>query len=180
MFWESICSAVLATLFCSLTSTDRWGSDRDSLYLVAVHARRDIEADAAKKLAPALLATKDAGGVLKGSDIAGNPVIAVPAGQVEKLRKSRAVRSISTDVPKDWHPVRRLKLSYKADIKPNGDDLRKLGVKLVEDYQKGRFMVVETIDGQIDAKLVDRLEGCSQIEYIAPLLQIKAIQPSNG
>jgi hypothetical protein len=174
MSWKSVCLAVLCG---SLTAPIGKGSDGDDLYLVDVHDRREIEADATRNLAPSLLATKDAGGVLKGSDLSAKPVIAVSAEKVEDIRKSRAVRSISPNVPKDWQPVRRLKLSYKADDKLNEDDLKKLGLKVIEDYQRGSFMVVEPVNGQIDALLAARLECCPKIRYITPLFQAKAIEP---
>ncbi len=118
--------------------------------------------------------------MLKGYDASGKAVISVPTERVEQLRKSRAVRSINTEVPHDWQPVRRLKLSYKADHKPTEGDLRKLGLRLIEDYQKGRFLVVEPVSGQVDARLAEHLETDARIDYAAPLFPFKAIQPPDS
>lgn len=177
MIWKAIGLVALAVVLGLLMATGSRANDEDKLYLVDVHGRRDIELDAAKKLAPSLIATRDGGGILKGSDALGRPVISVPAKKLTVLHESKAVRAVHTDVPKDWQPVRRLKLSYGLHTKPDDAELTNLGLRLVEDYQKGRFMVVEPKNGQIDAELTIKLEHCPKIEYIAPLFRTKAIQP---
>lgn len=173
---RAIFSAAMASLSL-LLATSSQGSDGDTLYLVDVYGRREIKADAAKKLAPALLATRDGGGVLKGCDASGKPVIAVPAAKLEKIHQSKAVRAISAEVPKDWQPVHKLKLSYKRDDPPSLAELKHLGLKLVEDYQKGGFMIVEPTDGQIDSVLASRLEHFPKFTYVTPLFQMRVIQP---
>jgi subtilisin family serine protease len=81
--------------------------------------------------------------------------------------------------PRNWHPVRRLKISYAQNNKPTEADLEALGLRLVEDYARGSFLVVEPINRRIDAALADRLAGSAKVRFAAAVLQVKAIPPTN-
>ena len=105
------------------------------------------------------------------------PVIAVSAENYDKLAASKAVRHVTPDMlPGDVSPVaKRLKLSYKADDKPTEADLDKIGLKLVEDYQRGSFMIVDPVGDRIDAALADKLEQSTKIQYATPTFKRPAL-----
>jgi hypothetical protein len=145
-----------------------------NLYLVELR-RPDHPAgdDGHQKLSPALGVTKDAGGTLKGSDNTGQPVIALSQEAVDELRKSRLVRTIYS-ASEDFHPVTQLKLSYDAANPPTEGELRELGLKLVEDYRQGSFMVVEPASNVIDSKLLVKMESMSKFLRVTPLFHIRS------
>jgi len=147
---------------------------------VQTHRQRGLVAGRDAKLSPALAATKDADGILKGSDDAGRAVIAVQAEtSIAALKTSAAVEKIVEDAPDTWTPVKTLKVSYEGKNRPTDGELKALGVTLIEDYKKGSFMIVEPVDKEIDASLATRLEENDKISYIAPSFNIQAIPPTN-
>lgn len=130
-------------------------------------------------LSAALRVIKDAQGVLKGTDDAGQLIISTAQGSMKALRNSKAITFLSESVPTNWRPVKRLKVSYGPDNKPKEEDLRIAGLRLIEDYQKGSFMVVEPLSNQIDAQLAGKLEANSRFLFATPVLQIRATPPTN-
>lgn len=154
--------------------------DRDKAesvtYLVDVRSRHDVQANNPTNLSPSLLAVKDGGGVLKGGDEHGKPLIAVSAENAERLKASRAVQAVTADVPKDWTPITRLKVSYHSGQSLDKDELNRLGLKVVEDYRKGSFMIVEPTDQKITAALASKLEDNAKVRYVTPSFDVKSIQ----
>jgi hypothetical protein len=154
-------------------------SNGDPIYLVGVWDRRVIleryPDSKPTNLAPALIATKDAGGVLVKADLRGKYVIEIPAAKLPEAHNSHAVRSISEVVPKETEKITELKLSYRKGEQPSPEALRKLALEIVKDEPKLSFMVVRPVDGRIDAALAERLEGCPQITYVTPVHRIRAI-----
>lgn len=133
---------------------------------------------AAPKLSPALAAVKASGGVLKGSDDSGRPVLLVPNKlAIAALQKSPAVERKLDEVPLTWNRVRRLKISYKTNQRPSEEELTKLGLRTIEDYQKGSFLIVETVNREVDAKLADELDRSKQVRYATLSVPINAIPP---
>ncbi len=55
-------------------------------------------------------------------------------------------------------PVKRLRVSYKSSPRPAPAELEKLGLREIEDYKLGSFLIVEPIDGRIDASLVTKID----------------------
>jgi thermitase len=167
---------VLLTMVATLCTRSR-GDDKT--YIADVKGQRVMTAGRRGNLSPALLAMRDAGGVLKGSDDTGRPVIAVPPPNLNALNTSAAVRSVLKNAPRNWFPVERLKISYLQDHKLTDADLLALGLRLLEDYVPGSFLVVEPIDHRIDAALADRLAGNANVRYATAALRVKAIPPTN-
>jgi subtilisin family serine protease len=73
----------------------------------------------------------------------------------------------------------RLTLNYEPNARPNDQQLKDLGLRLIEDYARGSFLIVEPINRQIDAALATRLERSPQVQYVSPSFRIKAIPPTN-
>jgi len=158
------------------------GAEPDALLLVRLRPRQEVEAQSKSppKLAPALVAVKDSGGVLKGCDEAGNPVIATARRNIEQVRSSPAVRAVSEQPPEGWQPVTRLTLNYEPGERPDERELKELGLRMVDDYGKGSFMTVEPVDRKIDAALAERLQRSAKVQYVSPSFRIKAIPPGKG
>ncbi len=179
MRWATALLAVYVFTLISTTSIAYGAADESRLYLTEVRSRKEVNDQTNTNLAPAIVAVKDAKGVLKGSDREGRVIIATLPAHLEDLRKSVAVKEVVKDVTADWtltdvKPL-KLKLSYKRDAKPTKEELESIGVKTVDDYEKGAFLVVEAVSGLIDGKLAERLEANRKITYATPLFDLKAI-----
>jgi hypothetical protein len=125
------------------------------------------------KMHPALAATAEAEGVLKGNDDEGNPVIAVPAGNEKKLEDSKAVKKVEP-APDKWSPVKKLMLKYDG-TPPSKKELEDMGLELVEDYKPGSFLIVRVAKGkQIDAAMIKSLEKCPSIIRVEPDMKVRA------
>ncbi len=176
--WSRRLPALAILLVAAVGSGSVWAQDQR--FIAEVRGRQSIT-DTPSKLSPALLATKDADGVLLGSDEFGRPVIS--AANIRNVTRSKAVTS-AAPAPVEWKPIHtdkslRLKLSYKQGTKPTSNDLERMGLKLIEDYQKGSFLIAEPFSGTVDASIVGRLEASASILFATPSFQIKAIPPSN-
>lgn len=84
-----------------------------------------------------------------------------------------SVQSIAADVDRNVPPVEerstRLLISYANDnAKPSAETLRDAGLKLVEDYQTGSFLIVEPQQGIVTATTVDALMADDAVTHAAP------------
>lgn len=176
MLWKIFC--LTAIVAGSAVASDVAQCRMKSVF-VDVHDRAVIEQNAARlKVSPVLLAVRESGGILRGSEPRGKRVIIeAPAEGIEKLQSSKAVKSVSMDIPESWNPVSRLKLSYGGENRLTEDELKNLGFKLIEDYRKSSFMIVEPIGEQlIDAKLVSKLEADEKIQFATAVFRVKAVE----
>lgn len=146
---------------------------KQDLYVIDVQTRSNASANTQKKLAPALALTKNIGGALRGLDKDGRLVIALSQQLAAKFRASNPQRELRT-VTTDWKPVTQLKVSYSAADKLKEDELRSLGLKLVEDYSPGSFMTVEPVNQEIGKQLLKRLENHPKIRHVSALFTTKA------
>lgn len=126
------------------------------------------------KLSPALQTLSISGGQLVGSDYHGNPVFRISTAKTPLLQKHPLVNSIGPS-PADLMPVKRLRISYKSSPRPEPAELEKLGLREIEDYKLGSFLIVEPIDGRIDASLVTKMETHPRIQFVTPVLKAKAL-----
>lgn len=148
------------------------------LQSVRLRTSQSLTASVPPKLSSALIATRDANGVLNGVDDGGRLVITVPNAFLAKLRISMAVEQVEEQPPPTWNSVKKLKLSY-AEKAPTDGELKEMGLKLIEDYKEGSFLIVEPVNKQIDAQLVSRLEKNEKIKFATASLRLKAIPPTN-
>jgi subtilisin family serine protease len=166
----------VAAIFPSMAD----GGEKEKLYLAELHSQDNEISDVPSKLSPALIATVQSDGVLFGADASGRPAIRVSAANLDKLKSCKAVKSISVIDPKNVRPVTRLMLVYNAkEGAPTTAELEAMGVKSIENYKKGSYMIVEPFNKQINAKLAKKLEdGGAKIRYVTPSFQIQAIPPT--
>jgi hypothetical protein len=160
---------VLAFLFCHAQA----GNDT---ILVLVDVDQAQSSDRFSKLSPTLSVTKTSGGILKGADSLGRVVISLSPSALNKLKNDSVVRTVTENVPSDCTPVRQLKISYKSGNPPASEELSALGLRIVENYVKGNFLIVEPTNGIIHASLVSQLEENAKVQHVAPVLHIKAMQ----
>ena len=128
------------------------------------------------KLSPMLIATLDSGGVLKGTNESGQPVISISNDKRTSLIASSVTESVLPS-PADYVKVTRLKISYKEGAKPNAQDLESLGLREVEDYPRGTFLLAQPFNNQINAELASKLADNSKIQYATPSFRLTAIAP---
>lgn len=157
-----------------LSATLRSEESNWDLYLVDVAHLSAGELAKHRKLSPALVVTEESDGVLKGSDPKGQPVLALPSSTAEELRKKYWIHKLDSSHV-DWRPVTQLKLSYDAGGRPGEEELRTLGLHVIEDYKKGLFVIVEPLDKKIDSELLVRIETYSKVLHVTPLFQIRAV-----
>jgi thermitase len=171
--------SLIVTAVLIISSTVTLARAADQVYIAETKVTRSLTATTPPKLSPSLLAMRDAHGILKGSDDNGRPVISVSPPHFMAFSNSTSVRTVLAEAPRNWHPVKRLKLRYQLGNKPTAADLKTLGLTLIEDYAKGSFLVVEPLNQQIDAALASRLEASPQVQFVTPNMRVKAIPPSN-
>jgi thermitase len=133
--------------------------------------------EAARKLSPALRATRDAGGVLRGLDDTGHAVITVKTSALDKLRYSASVLSVVPSPPPTWNAVEKLKLSYRKGSPPTEAELDQLGLRLIEDYSKGSFLIVALNGKPVDAELIEKFTHSEKVQYVSPSLRLPATRP---
>jgi subtilisin family serine protease len=167
-----------AAVMCMLVTAVHAQMPDAKLQFVRLRIAQPLTAGIPPKLSSALIATRDANGVLNGVDDTGRLIITVPNAFLARLRNSMAVERVEEQPPPNWNSVKKLKLSY-AGNPPTEGELKAIGLKLIEDYKEGSFLIVEPVSKQIDAQLVSRLERTEKIKFATASLRLKAIPPTN-
>jgi len=170
---------IYTAVFCTFVTGLNAQTPDATLKSVQLRTGSSLTAAAPPKLSAALIATRDSNGVLNGVDDAGRLVITVPNSFLSRLRNSMAVARVEEQPPQNWNPVKKLKLTYQGQNAPSEGELKEMGLKLLEDYKKGSFLIVEPVTKQIDARLVSSLEHNEKIKFATASLRLKAIPPSN-
>lgn len=169
-------AALFSALFPAADQT------KGSLALIEARQLPRLVEQTAPKLSAALRAIIEAEGIVKGADESGRIIVSASDTKFTALKNSRAVQYFSTHIPSpiNWEPVKQLKLSYDLSNKPSAEDLNKLGLRLIEDYEKGSFMIVEPLNNQIDSHLAQAIQAEPHISYATLALSVRAIPPSNS
>lgn len=147
------CAALLGlALCCEELQADTW-----SLRPQASRERR---------LAPELDILKRGNCRFKGICRNGKAIFAVPPEKANVVR-SMAV-NMESDVPEVDARARRLLISYtNGGTKPAAETLNAAGLRLVEDYERGSFLLVEPAL-EVTANQVDLLLEDEAVVYAAP------------
>lgn len=145
----------------------------DENHVILVERATSVPQGTPTKLSPALSVTKYGGGELKGADDFGQPVIALSTDGLERVKTKQTV---AKELPAAWKPITRLQVGYALNDPPTAVELDTMGVRVVDNYAKGSFMLVEPVDGKITAALLEKLENSPKILHINPSLRIKAVQ----
>ncbi len=104
----------------------------------------------------------------------GHAVFDVPAGQVKSMQARS--RQMDSDVSSTEERSTRLMISYAdQDTKPSAETLDKAGLKLVQDYERGSFLLVEP-QADVTAQTVETLMSDEAVVYAAPDY-IMSVQP---
>lgn len=119
-----------------------------------------------KRLAPELDVLRHCKGRLMGFCKRGKPIFDVPAEQTNTLR-SMAL-SVDENPPQTTARPLRLLVSYDQTAgKPTAETLKTAGLKAVEDYQRGSFLIVEPVE-TVSSQTVDTLMNDDAVVYAAP------------
>ncbi len=136
----------------------------DALY--AERFRIAAKPSSEKRLAPELDVLRHCNGRLMGFCKRGKPIIDVPAEQANTLR-SMAL-SVDDKAPEVAARPMRLLVSYdQQGGKPTAETLKTAGLKTIEDYQRGSFLVVEPVES-VSAQTVDTLMNDNTVVHAAP------------
>lgn len=130
-----------------------------------------------KRLAPELALVKNANSRFHGMCRDGKAVIEVPDTQVHAMQTMAA--AVDTDIPKAEERSHRLLLSYSGpDNKPSNETLQAAGLRLVEDYEPGSFLVVEPVE-VVTSTTVETLMSDAAVAYAAPDYIMSVPKPSS-
>lgn len=168
------CSTVLRSVFVlAFTCCDMQADTNKILVLIDLDQSKSGSTESSR-LSPALLALRASGGTLKAADGLGRIVVAVRPDTVSKLKKEPFVKSVTNEVPPNCTPVTRVKISYEAGTVPTAEELRAVGLRVVETYEKGSFLIAEPGNGVIDARLISELDRNPKIRFVTPVLHVNA------
>ena len=141
-------------------------------------------AQAEQKLGPELLALMQAGKSLKTAKLVGRSQQGKAVVQTDKRRADQLFMDreqfgieVSSDT-EDFIPIKRLLLSYEKGKRPTDASLKKAGLKVIEDYEPGTYLVVEPIDGDgITVETVNQLDEHKQVKRAFPSYKVKLSPP---
>lgn len=119
-----------------------------------------------RRLAPELDLLRRGNCRFKGMCRDGKSVFAIPTEKTNMVR-SMATR-VDANAPETNPKSRRLVISYPDEgTKPLAETLRAAGLNLIEDYQRGSFLLVEP-QGDVTTATVDALLTDDAVIYAAP------------
>ena len=127
-----------------------------------------------KRLAPELALVRHAKSHYLGVCRDGKAVFDIPAGQVQTMQTMAT--NVDKEVPATEEQSKTLLISYtNAENKPSAETLQAAGLNVVEDYEKGSFLVVQPVHA-VSAQTVETLMADEAVTYAAPNY-IMSIQP---
>jgi thermitase len=145
------CTLLLVLMSCSL-SAETWA--------VKPNVSRE------HRLAPELDLLRRGNCRFKGMGRNGKGVFAVPSDKTNIVR-SMAI-NVDANLPETTTKSRRLLISYAdGGSKPLAETLQAANLRLVEDYSRGSFMLVEP-DGDVTTATVDALMNDDAVVHAAP------------
>lgn len=146
--------------FCAMALAVLFQTARAETWAVRPTASRE------QRLAPELDLLRKGNCRFKGMCRDGKAVFAIPPEKTNVVR-SMAV-NVDADVPDTTAKSRRLLISYAHDgTKPALETLQAANLKMIEDYQRGSFLVVEP-DGDVTTQTVDALLSDDAVVHAAP------------
>lgn len=146
-----------AVLFVQLCCCDAVHAER---FRIAAKPSRD------RRLAPELDVLRECNGRLMGFCKRGKPIIDVPTEQTNTLRAMAL--SVDENAPEVAARPMRLLISYdQQNGKPTAETLKAAGLKPIEDYQHGQFIVTEPVQ-TVSAQTVDTLMNDDTVIHAAP------------
>lgn len=145
-------AAFLVTMSCGSLFAERW------------HVK--CKASTERRLAPELDLLQRGDCRFKGICRNGKAVFSIPNDKANTIR-TMAVK-MDTNVPEVDERSRRLLISYPDDgRKPKRETLAAAGLKVVEDYERGSFLLVQP-DDEVSGATVKTLLDDDAVEYAAP------------
>ncbi|MEZ6129652.1 MAG: S8 family peptidase [Planctomycetaceae bacterium] len=122
---------------------------------------------AEKRLSAELVLVRRAKSHYRGICRDGKAVYDVDETQVPTVQAM--VTHVDTDIPPIEQRSTRLLISYSdRNAKPARETLRAAGLKLVEDYEQGAFLIVEPDQGTVTATTVEALMADNAVTFAAP------------
>jgi len=118
-----------------------------------------------RRLAPELDLVRRGGCRFKGICRSGKAVYSIPTDKTNTVR-SMAVK-MDANVPDVDARSRRLLISYADGVKPSVENLAAAGLRLVEDYEAGSFLLVEPAE-EVTSETVTALLSDQAVVHAAP------------
>lgn len=144
-----------------------------------LHAERyrlRAKCGAEKRLAPELVLVRRAKSHYKGICRDGTAVYEVEENQVPTVQTM--VAEVDRNIPPPEERSTRLLISYPDwRAKPANATLKAAGLKVIEDYETGSFLIVEPVAGIITADNVEALMNDNAVTFAAPDYIMTISQP---
>lgn len=135
--------------------------------LSADHYRLRAKCSGEKRLSAELVLVRRAKSHFRGMCRDGKGVYDVAETQVPTVQTMAS--HVDTEIPPEEERSIRLLISYSdRNTKPARETLQAAGLKLVEDYESGSFLIVEPHDGSVTATTVEALMADQAVTYAAP------------
>ncbi len=135
--------------------------------LSADHYRFRAKCSGEKRLSAELVLVRRAKSHYRGICRDGKGVYDVAETQVPTVQTMAS--HVDTEIPPEEERSTRLLISYSdRNNKPARETLQAAGLKLVEDYESGSFLIVEPHDGSVTSTTVDALMADQAVTYAAP------------
>jgi thermitase len=129
--------------------------------------RLRAKCSAEKRLSSEMVLVRRAKSKYKGICRDGKAVYDVTETQVPSVQTMAA--QVDTEIPPVEERSIRLMISYSdVDSKPAEQTLQAAGLKLIEDYENGSFLIVEPSTGTVTADTVEALMADNAVTYAAP------------
>lgn len=183
--WMCVCLAICVWAGNGLLARGQ-GSDDDTHIAVSMKGQKKTEKDLVEnKLSPELLALQRAGESVKTAQLVGrsqqgHAVVKTNKANADHLlaHGDKAGVVVSKETA-NFTPITRLIVSYEKGKRPTNESLLKAGLKVIEDYERGTFLVVEPIneDG-ITVETVNALAKHKQVKRAYPSYSVKLSPPN--
>lgn len=133
---------------------------------LAEHYRIRPKCRSEARLASELVLVRHAKSCYRGMCRNGQAIYDVTAGQEQAVRSMAAGIARQNAVPEPRS--NRLLISYaNQNDKPSNQTMAAAGLKVIQDYESGSFLVVEPQDG-VTAEAIDTLLADDAVAYVAP------------
>lgn len=146
-----VAALLLLTLRLEPAQAERWGVKP--------------KASSNRRLAPELDLVRHGGCRFKGICHSGKAVYSIPTDKTNAVR-SMALK-MDANVPEVDARSRRLLISYADGVRPSVENLAAAGLRLVEDYAEGSFLLVEPAE-EVSSTMVDALLSDDAVVHAAP------------
>ena len=182
--WLCACLAICVWGSRGIQARSQDADDHTHISVSVKGQKRSARALADSKLSPELLALQRAGDTMQKAQLVGRTqqghavVRTSKAKAAELFAKPEDAGVVVSNDTENFTPIKRLIVSYEKDKRPTDASMQKAGLKVIEDYEKGNFLIVEPInDDGITVETVNQLDKHKLVKRAYPSYSVKLSPP---